>query len=112
MYRTGDRVRWSSGGQLEYLGRSDSQVKIRGFRIELGEVESALGAHDGVAQAVAHVWNGDGSGDRLIGYVVPETGAMIDSRRSRGRRCATGVVHGSGGAGDPRISSPHGSRKA
>ncbi|RZL76343.1 MAG: amino acid adenylation domain-containing protein, partial [Rhodococcus sp. (in: high G+C Gram-positive bacteria)] len=80
MYRTGDRARWMPDGQLEYLGRTDSQVKIRGFRIELGEVESALLAHDDVAQAVASVWNGDGGGDRLIGYLVPEPGAAVDSR--------------------------------
>ncbi|WP_037197605.1 non-ribosomal peptide synthetase, partial [Rhodococcus sp. DK17] len=80
MYRTGDRARWLSDGQLEYLGRTDSQVKIRGFRIELGEVESALLAHDSVAHAVAGVWNGDGGGDRLIGYLVPEPGATVDAR--------------------------------
>ncbi|MEN0136224.1 MAG: amino acid adenylation domain-containing protein, partial [Rhodococcus sp. (in: high G+C Gram-positive bacteria)] len=78
MYRTGDRARWRPDGQLEYLGRTDSQVKIRGFRIELGEVESALLAHDSVARAAASVWN-DGGGDRLIGYLVPESGASIDS---------------------------------
>ncbi|SDE68441.1 non-ribosomal peptide synthase domain TIGR01720/amino acid adenylation domain-containing protein, partial [Rhodococcus tukisamuensis] len=80
MYRTGDRVRWTSDGQLEYLGRTDSQVKIRGFRIELGEVESALLAHHDVAQAVTVVWNVDGGGDRLIGYLVPEPGVTLDSR--------------------------------
>ncbi|RZK73048.1 MAG: hypothetical protein EOP28_05915, partial [Rhodococcus sp. (in: high G+C Gram-positive bacteria)] len=65
-------------GQLDYLGRTDFQVKIRGFRIELGEVESALLAHGDVAAAVADVRRDERSGDRLIGYVVPEPGADID----------------------------------
>jgi len=70
LYRTGDRARWLTVGELEYLGRLDQQVKIRGYRIELGEIEAALQELDGVAQAVVAVQE-DGSGDeRLVAYVV------------------------------------------
>ena len=52
LYRTGDKVRWSARGELEYLGRIDFQVKLRGFRIELGEVESVLREQPGVHETV------------------------------------------------------------
>lgn len=42
IYKTGDLVRWTPDGLLEYIGRKDNQVKIRGFRIELGEIENQL----------------------------------------------------------------------
>ncbi|WP_203791631.1 condensation domain-containing protein, partial [Paractinoplanes rishiriensis] len=73
MYRSGDVVRWTAAGVLEYVGRSDDQVKIRGFRIELGEIESALEAAPGVDRALAVVVEG-----RLIGYVQPATAAGLD----------------------------------
>ncbi|ODU06955.1 MAG: hypothetical protein ABS81_03060 [Pseudonocardia sp. SCN 72-86] len=73
LYRTGDVVRWSSAGVLEYLGRSDDQVKLRGFRIELGEIEAALAGHPAVARAVAAVRT-----DRLVGYVVAADADGVD----------------------------------
>ncbi|MFI7663689.1 amino acid adenylation domain-containing protein [Nocardia sp. NPDC049526] len=83
MYRTGDLVRWlrlpEGNLTLDYVGRADFQVKLRGFRIELGEVESGLLACAGVARAAATVRRGAASGDRLVGYVVPEPGAELDS---------------------------------
>lgn len=39
IYKTGDLVQYTDGGDLRYMGRKDTQVKIRGQRIELGEIE-------------------------------------------------------------------------
>jgi amino acid adenylation domain-containing protein len=42
LYRTGDRVRRRTDGNIEFLGRLDRQVKISGKRVELDEIEACL----------------------------------------------------------------------
>ncbi|MCC5578787.1 amino acid adenylation domain-containing protein [Microtetraspora sp. AC03309] len=70
MYLTGDLARWSSGGGLECLGRTDGQVKLHGHRIELGEIEARMTEHPSVGQAAVVV-----RAERLVAYVVPAGGA-------------------------------------
>ncbi|MFY0567266.1 non-ribosomal peptide synthase/polyketide synthase [Archangium lansingense] len=78
LYRTGDRARWLSHGELEYLGRIDHQVKLRGFRIELGEIESALRQHPEVRGTLVLVREDVPGLQRLVAYVVHAPGELPD----------------------------------
>ncbi|WP_369638434.1 amino acid adenylation domain-containing protein [Nocardia sp. JMUB6875] len=70
LYRTGDVVRWTAGGEIVYLGRSDHQVKVRGFRIELGEIDGVLTGHKGIRFAHTEVREIAGV-RRIVSYVLP-----------------------------------------
>jgi len=52
LYRTGDRAKWLSDGNIEFHGRADNQIKIRGFRVELEEIESIIAEIDTVKEVV------------------------------------------------------------
>ncbi|ADG80558.1 Amino acid adenylation domain protein OS=Tsukamurella paurometabola (strain ATCC 8368 / DSM/ CCUG 35730 / CIP 100753 / JCM 10117 / KCTC 9821 / NBRC 16120/ NCIMB 702349 / NCTC 13040) OX=521096 GN=Tpau_3987 PE=4 SV=1 [Tsukamurella paurometabola] len=70
MYRTGDVVRWTESGTLEFLGRIDSQVKLRGFRIELGEIDAAVMRVGGTERAITVVHGDDTATAELVSYVT------------------------------------------
>jgi acyl carrier protein len=70
MYRTGDRARWLTDNEIEYLGRVDDQIKIRGYRIEPNEIIAVLDTHPAV-QASAVIARQDGMDSQsLVAYIV------------------------------------------
>ncbi|BAZ19381.1 non-ribosomal peptide synthase (plasmid) [Kalymmatonema gypsitolerans NIES-4073] len=79
LYKTGDKARYLSDGNIEYLGRLDNQVKIRGFRIELGEIEAALTSHPVVQQSLI-IAREDVPGHKyLVAYIVPGSSDALAS---------------------------------
>ncbi|MCK4259026.1 MAG: non-ribosomal peptide synthase/polyketide synthase [Halanaerobiales bacterium] len=72
MYRTGDRVRWTKDGYIEFLGRIDHQVKIRGYRIEPGEIENLLLSHQAIKEVVVIARQDQSENDYLCSYFVSD----------------------------------------
>jgi amino acid adenylation domain-containing protein len=82
LYRTGDLACYQPDGCVKFLGRIDHQVKIHGFRIELEEIETVLGRHPAVQEAVVVAREekaviGPAKDKRLIAYVIPGDGQMF-----------------------------------
>lgn len=74
-YRTGDRVRRRSDGELMFEGRIDRMIKCRGHRIEPGEIETALFGHPSIREAAVIAIPDPIFGNRLRACVVFRDGA-------------------------------------
>ncbi|HEY6309437.1 MAG TPA: amino acid adenylation domain-containing protein [Streptosporangiaceae bacterium] len=70
MFRTGDRVRMTPRGRLEYLQRMDHQLKIRGQRVDPFELEAVLRAIPGVQDAYVARHSAVATG-KLHAYLIP-----------------------------------------
>ncbi|MCL2690697.1 MAG: amino acid adenylation domain-containing protein [Candidatus Bathyarchaeota archaeon] len=81
LYKTGDLVRWSQKGDIEYCGRMDFQVKIRGFRIELGDVQYHLEQIPSVRETVVTCFENPAGGKYLAAYYVSDTDLLVSDIR-------------------------------
>jgi acyl-coenzyme A synthetase/AMP-(fatty) acid ligase len=88
LYRTGDVARWSSQGDVQYLGRVDRQLKIRGARVEAAEVEAELKRHPDVADAVVGARKHQDGSVCLVAWLVPASGATPNLDELAGRLAA------------------------
>ncbi len=79
LYRTGDKVRYLSGGRIQYLGRLDQQIKIRGYRVELGEIETTLAAYPGVRAVAVVADAAELAEPRLIAYLEHAQPAQLSA---------------------------------
>lgn len=73
LYRTGDIGVKLTGGDIEFLSRTDDQVKVRGYRVELGEIEAVLAELESVRRAVV-LAEGDAPDISLVAYVESGNG--------------------------------------
>jgi amino acid adenylation domain-containing protein len=75
LYRTGDRVRRRTDGNIEFLGRVDRQVKVNGKRVELDEIEACL-RRSALVEDAAVISPIDDNGPRKVhAYVKLRAGA-------------------------------------
>ncbi len=80
-YFTGDFAIYDENGYIQVLGRSDDVLNIAGHRLGTAEVESALVAHESVAEAAVVAIPDDTKGESLVAFVTlqPEEGSSNES---------------------------------
>ncbi len=79
VYRTGDIVRLSDDGNLQFIGRRDGQVKIRGFRVELKEIEEIILRFNGINDATVAAFDDTNGGKFLAAYIVSDEKIDIEA---------------------------------
>ncbi len=75
LYFTGDGCRRDADGYHFITGRVDDVLNVSGHRLGTAELESALVAHDAVAEAAVVGFPHDIKGEGIYAYVILKTGA-------------------------------------
>ncbi|WP_176594798.1 acetate--CoA ligase [Sphingobium sp. EM0848] len=74
LYFTGDGCRRDEGGDYWITGRVDDVINVSGHRMGTAEVESALAAHESVAEAAVVGFPHDIKGQGIYAYVTLNSG--------------------------------------
>jgi amino acid adenylation domain-containing protein len=83
VYRTGDRVRLTPEGLLEYVGRCDRQIKVAGQRLDLGEVEAYLQELSFIRAAYAMGFDRSNGSTEIRAALVPSVEPRPSDREIR-----------------------------
>ncbi|MEM6562621.1 MAG: acetyl-coenzyme A synthetase, partial [Planctomycetota bacterium] len=74
MYFSGDGARRDDDGYFWIMGRMDDVLNVSGHRLGTAEIESALVAHDAVAEAAVVGMPHDVKGEAVAAFVTLKTG--------------------------------------
>lgn len=80
LYRTGDRGRFLSNGDIEYLNRGDKQVKVRGYRVELGDIENTISQFQAVKDNRVVLREDLTGSKQLVAYIISESKDTFDTK--------------------------------
>jgi acetyl-CoA synthetase len=75
IYFAGDGAKKDEDGDMWLLGRVDDVMNVSGHRISTTEVESALVSHPAVAEAAVVGASDAMTGQGIVAFVIPRTGA-------------------------------------
>lgn len=82
-YRTGDKVRWLTSGQLQYLGRMDEQIKWQGHRLEPAEIETVIESFPSVLRAGVKCFSESGNRpSALVAFIQFNQAVSRDNQNS------------------------------
>ena len=83
-YFTGDGCRRDEDGYYWITGRVDDVINVSGHRLGTAEIESALVAHEAVAEAAVVPCPHEIKGQGIYAFVVPIAGSQWDSQELQG----------------------------
>ena len=83
-YFTGDGCRRDEDGYYWITGRVDDVINVSGHRLGTAEVESALVAHEAVAEAAVVPCPHEIKGQGIFAFVVPVAGGDFDPKQLEG----------------------------
>ncbi|MGF7234439.1 MAG: acetate--CoA ligase [Frankia sp.] len=69
-YLVGDAARRDADGYLWIIGRIDDVINVSGHRLSTAEVESAIVAHEGVAEAAVVAQADEDTGQSIVAFVT------------------------------------------